>query len=98
MYLGFVVAVLISSMAAARAAAQEKAAGSQGPAVRWSGYLQARETYRDGVGLTASINRARLSAAGNAAKDVTWRVQGEFQIGEPGVRRGTLIAQAQVKF
>jgi hypothetical protein len=45
MYLASVVAVLISSAVAARAVAQEKAASSEGPAVRWSGYIQARETY-----------------------------------------------------
>ena len=36
------------------------------PAVRLGGYLQGRETYRDGVGLTGSINRARLTASGGA--------------------------------
>jgi hypothetical protein len=30
--------------------------------VRFAGYIQARETYRDGVGLTGSLNRARLAA------------------------------------
>jgi hypothetical protein len=93
MHLGFVVAVLISSVAAAGAAAQEKAAGSQGPAVRWSGYIQARETYRDGAGLTASINRARLTAAGNAAENVTWRVQGEFRTGSVGTGRASVSLQ-----
>jgi hypothetical protein len=57
---------------------------AQGP-VRWSGYIQARETYRDGPGLTGSINRARLSASGGGAKDVTWRVQGEFRTGSVGI-------------
>ena len=93
MYLGFVAVLMISSLAAARAVAQEKAASSDGPAVRWSGYIQARETYRDGVGLTASINRARLSAAGNAAKDVTWRVQGEFRTGSVGTGRASVSLQ-----
>jgi hypothetical protein len=58
---------------------------AQGP-VRWSGYIQARETYRDGPGLTGSINRARLSASGGGAKDVTWRVQGEFRTGSVGIQ------------
>jgi len=93
MYLGFVVAVAISSVVAAGAAAQEKATTSQGPVVRWSGYIQARETYRDDVGLTASINRARLTAAGNAAKDVTWRVQGEFRTGSVGTGRASVSLQ-----
>ena len=54
------------------------------PNVRFTGYLQARETYRDGVGLTGSLNRARLAAFGSAAKDLTWRIQGEFRTGSVG--------------
>src|SRR5690348_11826389 len=54
------------------------------PNVRISGYLQARETYRDGVGLTGSINRARLAVAGGGAKNLTWRIQGEFRTGAVG--------------
>ena len=57
------------------------ASAPSGPSVRFTGYVQARETYREGVGLTGSINRARLTAFGNAAKDVTWRVQGNFAPG-----------------
>jgi hypothetical protein len=66
---------------------------SQGPAVRWSGYIQARETYRDGIGLAASINRARLTAAGNAAENVTWRVQGEFRTGSLGTGKASVSLQ-----
>ncbi|HEY8259002.1 MAG TPA: hypothetical protein VIG08_15185 [Gemmatimonadales bacterium] len=54
------------------------------PSVRIGGYLQARETYRDGVGLTGSIHRARLTASGGMAKNVTWRLQGEFRTGSVG--------------
>jgi phosphate-selective porin len=68
-------------------------AQSAAPAVRWSGYIQARETYRDDVGLTASINRARLTAAGGGAKDVTWRVQGEFRSGSVGTGRASVALQ-----
>jgi phosphate-selective porin O/P len=93
MCLRLLVALVMSSGMAVRAVAQEKVAASQGPAVRWSGYIQARETYRDGVGLTASINRARLSAAGDAAKDVTWRVQGEFRTGSRGTGRASVSLQ-----
>ena len=69
--------------------------------------MQARETYREGVGLTGSINRARLTAFGNAAKDVTWRVQGEFRTGSVGTGKAPVSlqdayirykTQAQVKF
>ena len=57
----FVAAALLHLTASALAA---QGGQSTPPAVRWSGYIQARETYQDEVGLTGSINRARLSAAG----------------------------------
>lgn len=63
------------------------------PSVKWSGYAQARETYQDGIGLTASINRARLSASGAVAGDVTWRVQGEFRTGNVGTGRASVSLQ-----
>jgi len=63
------------------------------PSVRFTGYLQARETYRDEVGLTGSINRARLTAYGTAAKDVTWRVQGEFRTGSVGTGKASVSLQ-----
>jgi hypothetical protein len=63
------------------------------PAVRWSGYIQARETYQSNVGLTSSINRARLSAAGSVRGDVTWRVQGEFRTGSVGTGRASVSLQ-----
>jgi len=63
------------------------------PSVSLTGYLQARETYRNDVGLTASINRARLTAYGTAAKDVTWRVQGEFRTGSVGTGKASVSLQ-----
>ncbi len=69
------------------------AAAQSAPSVRWSGYIQARETYREDVGLTGTINRARLSAAGGGAKDVTWRVQGEFRTGNVGTGRASVSLQ-----
>ncbi len=63
------------------------------PSVRWSGYIQARETYQDGVGLTTSINRARLTAGGAVRGDISWRVQGEFRTGNVGTGRATVALQ-----
>jgi hypothetical protein len=63
------------------------------PSVRLTGYVQARETYREGVGLTGSINRARLTAYGIAAKDVTWRIQGEFRTGSVGAGKASVSLQ-----
>jgi Phosphate-selective porin O and P len=63
------------------------------PAVRFTGYLQARETYRDGQGLTASVNRARLTALGNATPSVSWRIQGEFRTGSIGTGKASVSLQ-----
>ena len=62
------------------------------PRVRWTGYIQARETYRDGVGLAGSINRARVTAYGTV-RDVTWRVQGELRTGSVGTGKASVSLQ-----
>jgi hypothetical protein len=58
--LAVVLLVFTSRPADAQAAAAQPpaAAPSSAPSVRLTGYIQARETYRDGVGLTGSINPA----------------------------------------
>ena len=66
---------------------------SSAPAVKLSGYIQARETYQKNVGLTGSINRARLSAAGAVAGEVAWRIQGEFRTGSPGTGSASVSLQ-----
>jgi hypothetical protein len=60
------------------------------PSVKLSGYLQARLTYQDLVGMTASINRARLTASGGLFEGLTWRIQGEFRTGSPGTNRASV--------
>lgn len=63
------------------------------PPVRFSGYLQARETWQENAGLTASINRARLTASGSIVDGVTWRIQGEFRTGNVGTGRASVSLQ-----
>ena len=63
------------------------------PSVRLSGYIQGRLTGQEDVGLTGSINRARLSAAGSVAGDVSWRIQGEFRTGNVGTGRASVALQ-----
>ncbi len=96
------VALCLLLMVASRSAQAQTPAPPASPAaspapsassVRLTGYLQARETYRDGVGLTGSINRARLTAYGSAARDATWRVQGEFRTGSVGTGRASVSLQ-----
>lgn len=66
------------------------------PPVKLSGYLQARETWQKDVGLTGSINRARLAASGTVAPSVTYRVQGEFRTGSVGNGRASVSLQDAV--
>ena len=70
-----------------------------GSPLKLSGYLQAREVYQSGVGLTGSINRARLAASGTLVEVVTWRMQGEFRTGSVGAGRASVSLQdAYVRF
>jgi phosphate-selective porin len=76
------------------AAAQAPAAPSGGPSpVKLSGYIQAREVYQNKIGLTSSINRARLAASGSVIEGVTWRIQGEFRTGSVGNGRASVSLQ-----
>lgn len=61
--------------------------------VKLSGYLQGREVYQNKVGITSSINRARLTASGGIVQAVTWRVQGEFRTGSVGTGRASVSLQ-----
>ncbi len=72
------------------------AAAQQGPAVpavRLSGYLQARETWQERVGLAATINRARLAASGPVGRGFSWRLQGEFRTGNVGNGKASVSLQ-----
>ncbi len=51
------------------------------PAPKLGGYVQVRETAQDGPGLTATINRARLSADGALPNRFTYRVLVEYEAG-----------------
>lgn len=77
----------------APAAVHAQSSASASPSVRFSGYLQARETWQRDVGLTASINRARLTASGAIVDGVTWRIQGEFRTGNVGTGRASVSLQ-----
>jgi hypothetical protein len=58
-----------------------------------SGYIQARETYQSRIGLTGSINRARLAVSGDVLEGVTWKIQGEFRTGSVGTGRASVSLQ-----
>jgi phosphate-selective porin O/P len=66
---------------------------SDAPPVKLSGYIQAREVYQNQIGLTGSLNRARLAASGTVREAVTWRIQGEFRTGSVGTGRASVSLQ-----
>ena len=61
--------------------------------LKLSGYLQAREVHQRDIGLTGSINRARLAASGTLVEVVTWRLQAEFRTGSVGTGRASVSLQ-----
>ena len=85
--------MLVLALAAARVEAQTPAPSGAASPVRFSGYLQARETYQKDIGLSGSINRARLTAAGGIVQSVTWRIQGEFRTGSVGTGKASVALQ-----
>jgi len=90
---------LLAALFVVPAAAQTPAAEPAPPIVELSGYLQARETWQHAVGLTGSINRARLAAAGSVAPSVSYRVQAEFRTGSAGNGRASVSLQdAYIRF
>ena len=99
-----VACLLVLSAVARRTSAQAApaaapAASSSAPSVRFTGYIQAREAYRDEVGLTGSINRARLTAYGTVAGSFTWRIQGEFRTGAVGTgKASTSLQDAYIRY
>jgi hypothetical protein len=74
-------------------AARAQAPSSTPPSVKLSGYIQGRETYQKDVGIVGTINRARLTAAGGVAGNITWRIQGEFRTGNAGTGRASVSLQ-----
>jgi hypothetical protein len=62
-------------------------------AIELSGYIQARETYQEKIGLTATINRARLALSGSVLSHLDWKIQGEFRTGAPGAGSASVSLQ-----
>jgi phosphate-selective porin len=71
------------------AAAQQPAVPNPSTPVKLGGYLQTRLVYQSQVGMTATINRARLTAAGTIATGFSYRIQGEFRTGTVGTGKAS---------
>jgi len=87
----FAVSIIPALLLLPRLAAQGTSGSA--PAVKLSGYIQGRETYQENVGIVGTINRARLTAAGNASGNMAWRIQGEFRTGNVGTGRASVSLQ-----
>jgi phosphate-selective porin O/P len=88
----FAFGVLSSSFLLPGLAAQTPASAPP-PTVKLSGYIQGRETYQQDIGITGTINRARLTAAGAVAGNVAWKIQGEFRTGTVGTGKASVSLQ-----
>lgn len=84
---------LLSFLTIPLTAQNSPAQSTSSASVKLSGYIQAREIYQRRVGLTGSINRARLAAAGGVIQAVSWRIQGEFRTGTVGTGRASVSLQ-----
>ena len=91
---GTVLALSLACQLAAQQAEPSPAASG----VKISGYIQARETIQEGIGLTASINRARLGATGGIAGDFSWKIQGEFRTGNAGKGASVALTDGYVRW
>lgn len=92
----FALGVLSASLLLPTLAAQTPSPSpppSPPPSVKLSGYIQGRETYQQDIGITSTINRARLTAAGAVPGNVAWRVQGEFRTGNVGTGKASVSLQ-----
>lgn len=76
--------------------AQGTPASSSSP--KLGGYLQTRLAYTRNVGMTATINRARLQATGAIATGFSYRVQGEFRTGSPGRGASVSLTDAFIRW
>ena len=90
---GLVLAVLFQAPLAGQYPPETSSQAPTPSPVKLSGYIQAREVYQSEIGLTSSINRARLTASGAVVEGVTWRVQGEFRTGSVGTGRASVSLQ-----
>jgi hypothetical protein len=87
----------LALLTATSLAAQSPAPASSTPA-RLGGYLQTRLAYTKDVGMTATVNRARLQATGTIASSFSYKVQGEFRTGSPGRGASVSLTDAFIRW
>ena len=108
--------LLIALLGAARAAGAEAQAGdgstplpdlpagtvatSASYTPKVGGYIQARETYQDGPGLTAILNRARISVEGSMPNHFSYRLMAEYESAatSPVASAGVALRDASIRW
>lgn len=92
-------AALLSALLPVGAVAQQAAPPTPSTPVKLGGYLQTRLVYQSKIGMTATINRARLTATGTIAPGFSYRVQGEFRTGNVGTGKASVsLTDAYVRW
>ena len=67
--------------------------------VKIGGFIQTRLAYQEAVGLTATLNRARLQATGTIAPAFSYRLQAEFRTGNVGTGKASVsLADAYIRW
>jgi hypothetical protein len=85
--------ILIGALGLLPGEVAAQAAGSAAPKVRVSGYLQVRETYAEGLGLSTSLNRARVGVAGTIVPELSWKALAELRTGSVGTGKASVSLQ-----
>ena len=80
MLLGLALGILGSARPACAQSSPDSSTGSPGSYTpKVGGYIQARETYLDGPGLTAILNRARVTVEGPMPNHFSYRLMAEYE-------------------
>lgn len=96
----FLVGLSVVAVSASALSAQGTAAPAPAPSTpaKLGGYLQTRLAYTKNVGMTATINRARLQATGTIATGFSYKVQGEFRTGNAGRGASVSLTDAFIRW
>ncbi len=74
------------------------AASAPASPARLGGYLQTRVVYQKDIGMTATINRARLQATGTIATGFSYKVQAELRTGNALRAASVSLTDAYIRY
>ncbi len=102
LFLSSVIRVSVASLlfppALAAQGSPPPAASSPSTPVKVGGYLQTRVVYQKDIGMTATINRARLQASGTIATGFSYKIQGEFRTGNALRAASVSLTDAYIRY